>query len=101
MIILFIVTQHSESIDKNHIWEYKIILWLFKCNFLRVFNSHGTSGEKCVEIVKTLHVKFFPFGSVEPVGSVTVNIHVMLLLKSCPSLKTNLEALTLQMVTWC
>jgi len=25
-----------------------------------------------VEIVKTLHVKFFPFGSVEPVGSVTV-----------------------------
>ena len=25
-----------------------------------------------MEIVKTLHVKFFPFGSVEPVGSVTV-----------------------------
>ena len=36
-------------------------------------NSHASSGEKCVEIVKTLHVKFFPFGSVEPVGSVTVN----------------------------
>ena len=30
-------------------------------------NSHASSGEKCVEIVKTLHVKFFPFGSAEPV----------------------------------
>ena len=27
-----------------------------------------------MEIVKTLHVKFFPFGSVEPVGSVTVKL---------------------------
>ena len=24
------------------------------------FNSHDTAGKKCVEIVKTLHVKFFP-----------------------------------------
>ena len=24
------------------------------------FNSHDTAGEKCVEIVKTLHVNFFP-----------------------------------------
>ena len=39
-----------------------------------IFKSHTSSGEKCVEIVKTLHVKFFPFGSVEPVGSVTVKI---------------------------
>ena len=38
----------------------------------RNFNSHASSEEKCVEIVKTLHVKFFPFGSVEPVGCVTV-----------------------------
>ena len=37
-------------------------------------NTHATSGEKCVEIVKTLHVKFFPFGSVEPVRSVSVNL---------------------------
>ena len=44
------------------------------------FNSHASSREKCVEIVKTLHVKFFPFGSVEPVGSVTVN-SVYILLK--------------------
>ena len=40
------------------------------------FNSHASSEEKCVEIVKTLHVKFFPFGSVEPVGSVTVNLEI-------------------------
>ena len=39
-----------------------------------IFNSHASSGEKCVEIVKTLHVKFFPFGSAEPVWSVTVNV---------------------------
>ena len=32
--------------------------------FLTVTTS---SGEKGVEIVKTLHVKFFPFGSAEPV----------------------------------
>jgi len=38
-----------------------------------VFNSHVTSGEKCVEIVKTLHVKFFPFGCREPSRNVTVN----------------------------
>ena len=38
-------------------------------------NSHASSGEKCVEIVKTLHVKFFPFGSAEPVWSVTVKIN--------------------------
>ena len=35
-------------------------------------NSHTSIGGKCVEFVKTLHVKFFPFGSVKPVGSVTV-----------------------------
>ena len=40
--------------------------------YLLKFNSHASSEEKGVEIVKTLHVKFFPFGSVEPVGSVTV-----------------------------
>ena len=38
------------------------------------FNSHASSEEKCVEIVRTLHVKIFPFGSVKPVGSVTVKI---------------------------
>ena len=32
-----------------------------------------------MEIVKTLHVKFFPFGSVEPVGSVTVNGQFLLI----------------------
>ena len=36
------------------------------------FNSHDTEGEKCVEFVKTLHVKFFPFGSFLPSGIVTV-----------------------------
>ena len=38
----------------------------------------STSGEKCVEITKTLHVKFFPFGLTEPSRKlrdyVTVNI---------------------------
>ena len=42
----------------------------------RIFNSHGTSGEKCVEIVKTLHVKFFPFGSLLPSRAVTVKCSV-------------------------
>ena len=28
----------------------------------QIFNSHDTSAGKCVEIVKTLHVNFFPFG---------------------------------------
>ena len=37
-------------------------------------NSHASSGEKDVEIVKTLHVKFFHFGSAEPVWSVTVKV---------------------------
>ena len=36
------------------------------------FNSHPTDWEKCVEIIKTLHVKFFPFGSPAPYGRVTV-----------------------------
>ena len=35
-------------------------------------NSHVTSGEKCVEIIKTLHVKFFPFGARAPARNVTV-----------------------------
>jgi len=35
-------------------------------------NSHGTDGEKCVEIVKTLHVKFFPLGAPAPNRTVTV-----------------------------
>ena len=39
------------------------------------FNSHVTSGEKCVEIVKTLHVKFFPFGCREPSRNVTVKFY--------------------------
>ena len=35
------------------------------CNFRseNKFNSHVTSGEKCVETVKTLNVKFFSFGT--------------------------------------
>ena len=37
-----------------------------------IINSHHSSGEKCVEIIKTLHVKFFPFGSPLPNGMVTV-----------------------------
>ena len=37
-----------------------------------MLNSHDTAGKKCVEIVKTLHVKFFPFGSPAPYGRVTV-----------------------------
>ena len=35
-------------------------------------NSHASDGEKCVEIIKTLHVKFFPSGAPAPSGSVTV-----------------------------
>ena len=35
-------------------------------------NTHAPTREKCVEIIKTLHVKFFPFGSVEPARSVSV-----------------------------
>ena len=38
-------------------------------------NTHAPTREKCVEIIKTLHVKFFPFGSVEPVRSVSVKIN--------------------------
>ena len=49
----------------------QIILQNFP-DHLNEVNSHASSGEKCVEIVKTLHVKFFPFGSAEPVWSVTV-----------------------------
>ena len=37
-----------------------------------LFNSHDTAGIKCVEIVKTLHVKFFPFAFPLPLGIVTV-----------------------------
>ena len=40
-------------------------------NLFFQFNSQDTSGEKCVEIVKTLHVKFFPFGSLLPSRAVT------------------------------
>ena len=39
---------------------------------MKSINSHGTDGEKCVEIVKTLHVKFFPSGSLLPNGPVDV-----------------------------
>ena len=58
---VFQANYHGEIMDSHY-------------GFLRVgcLNSHASSEEKCVEIVKTLHVKFFPFGSVEPVGSVTV-----------------------------
>ena len=59
----------DELIGKARFWE----MIIFGMNFFIRFNSHASSEEKCVEIVKTLHVKFFPFGSVEPVGSVTVN----------------------------
>ena len=38
----------------------------------QTFNSHDTAGIKCVEIVKTLHVKFFPSGSLLPNGPVAV-----------------------------
>ena len=57
-----------------------------------MLNSHASSGEKCVEIVKTLHVKFFPFGSVEPVGSVTVKRKRESLLHiSSPTSVTNIK----------
>ena len=36
-------------------------LFSFQHLMLSFFNSYGTGGGKCVEIVKTLHVKFFPF----------------------------------------
>ena len=35
-------------------------------------NSYGTESGKCLEIVKTLHVKFFPSGSLLPNGPVAV-----------------------------
>ena len=38
----------------------------------KFFNTHDTERGKCVEIVKTLHVKFFPFGSLLPFGIVSV-----------------------------
>ena len=37
-------------------------------------NSYGTERGKCVEIVKTLHVKFFPSGSLLPNGPVALNV---------------------------
>ena len=37
------------------------------------------SGEKCVEIMKTLHVKFFPFGSLQPPRIVTVKLPELVL----------------------
>ena len=39
-----------------------------------LLSSHLTSGEKCVEIVKTLHVKFFLFGTGVPARKVAVRI---------------------------
>ena len=42
---------------------------LFKSYIFR----HDTDGEKCVEIVKTLHAKCFPLGAPEPNGIVSVN----------------------------
>ena len=39
---------------------------------INLLNSYGTERGKCVEIVKTLHVKFFPSGSLLPNGPVAV-----------------------------
>ena len=41
-------------------------------------NSHLTRKGNAWKFVKTLHVKFFPFGSVEPVGSVTVKLKALI-----------------------
>ena len=49
-------------------------------------NSHPTDWDKCVEIVKTLHVKFFPFGSPASYGRVTVNVVVSKLILAFSSL---------------
>ena len=46
-----------------------------------MFNSHDTRKGNAWKFVKTLHVKFFPFGSVEPVGSVTVKYQMFLFFK--------------------
>ena len=48
-----------------------------------VLNSHDNDGEKCVEIVKTLHVKFSPLGASEPNSIVSVNISVNIVDFSC------------------
>jgi len=40
-------------------------------------NSHGTNGEKCVEIVKTMHVKLSPLGAPAPTRTLTVNDFMM------------------------
>ena len=50
----------------------KFLEYVFK-KLCKVFNSHDTDVEKCVEIIKTLHVKFFPLCAPEPNRIVTVN----------------------------
>ena len=58
-------------------WNKKMICLklLFEIEFTMIeFNSHDTSREKIVQIIKTLHVKYFSFGSKIPSCIVAVNI---------------------------
>ena len=73
--------QHpGKQIDRSRIRNTILILRrrLFKLfqelTWKEFFNSHHTGEEKCVEIVETLHVNFFLFGSSAPCGMVTVKI---------------------------
>ena len=45
---------------------------LKSANFFVNLNSYGTEREKYVETVKTLHVKFFPSGSLLPNDPVAI-----------------------------
>ena len=48
--------------------------WAFSSTLVSELNTHGTELGKCAEIVKTLHVKFFAFGSFLSFGTVSVKL---------------------------
>ena len=60
--------------SSSHFNDYEDPIYLWRRWKFKLI-SHVTSGEKCVEIIKTLHVKFFLFGQKWPSRTVTVKIH--------------------------